>query len=135
MSYDIYLRGDECATCGHMPEGPDGHHPTYNLTPIFDLALTGEPLPNPEVGEFGVVLLKEKTDRPRGLRILSGRKARDTVPMLENGLKRLEDPAWRERFAALEPANKWGTHADAIRVFNYLLHDATTYPEHTWSIQ
>jgi hypothetical protein len=30
MSYDIYLRGDK---------EPDLPNPTYNLTPIFDLAL------------------------------------------------------------------------------------------------
>lgn len=47
MSYDIYLRSEPCDKCGRGGEEPELPNPTYNLTPIFDLALTGEPLPNP----------------------------------------------------------------------------------------
>ena len=75
MSYDIYLRKlpSPCPTCGHEAPAPapDLPDPTYNLTPIFDLALTGEPLPNSNVSEAAVVLLHQETDRPRGLRLLT----------------------------------------------------------------
>ena len=78
MSYDIYLRTKKppCGECGRAFENSYiSWIPTYNLTPIFDRALTGEELPNPDVSEAQVVLFKEKTDRPRGLRLLSGHKA------------------------------------------------------------
>lgn len=135
MSYDIYLREPRCEACGRGGGSPIDHNPTYNLTPIFDLALTGEPMPNPDVSEAGVVLFGQQTDRPRGLRVLSGRKAADTMTALENGLRRLRDPDWAARFRALEPENRWGTHADAIKVFEYLIKDAKEYPEHVWEIR
>lgn len=136
MSYDIYLRADKCPTC-NRPSGdePMSHDPTYNLTPLFDWAITGEPLPNPEVGEIGVVLFGHKTDRPRGLRILSGRKAKDTLPWLENALRRLRDPANRAKCQELQAPNGWGTHEDAIKVMEYLIKDAQEYPNNTWDIR
>lgn len=135
MSYDVYLEGEPCVTCGHKPEGPEGLHPTYNLTPIFDLALTNEPLPNADVSEMRVVLLKEETDRPRGLRILNGRKAADTVKPIEEALRRLEDPTRRAEFAALEPPNRWGTVQGAIQFLRYMLEYAQKFPERVWHIQ
>jgi hypothetical protein len=134
MSYDIYLRGEKCDKCGHAPEEPDLPNPTYNLTPIFDLALTGEPLPNADVPEGHVVLLGAKTDRPRGLRLLSGRKASDTKAMLANALARLRDPAWHDRFVALEPSNKWGDLKGAVRVLEKLAIAADEYPGNVWEI-
>lgn len=134
MSYDIYLRAEKCPHCGARGAEPDSHDPTYNLTPIFDLALTGEPLPNPEVGEGAVVLLGVKTDRPRGLRVLSGRKASDTLPWLEKALTKLLDPKLQPDFRKLEPENKWGTVEDAIKVFKYLIRDAQEYPDNVWEI-
>ena len=111
------------------------HDPTYNLTPIFDFALTGEPLPNPEVSEIGVVLFRHETERPRGLRVLSGRKAKDTIPMLENALKRMRDPDLVPKFRSLAAPNGWGTYEDGIKVFEYLLKDANAYPDNTWEIR
>lgn len=134
VSYDIYLRSKPCEHCGRRGDEPMSHGPTYNLSPIFDLALTGEPLPSPEVGELEVVLFRKETERPRGLRILSGRKARDTIPMLENALKRMRDPALIPKFRELEPPNKWGTYEDGITVFEYLLKDAEAYPDNVWEI-
>ena len=136
MSYDIYLITPRCPTCGRSGDSfGDLPDPTYNLTAIFDLALTGEPLPNPETSEFSTVILGAKTDRPRGLRVLSGRKAKDTIVMLENAVGRLEDPAWRDRFIALEPPNKWGDLPGAVYVMKKLLDAGRECgPEFEWLV-
>ncbi len=136
MSYDIYLRGDpgRCPTCGRKPSEPDLPDPTYNLTAIFDRALTGEDLPNPDVNEAMVVLFRKETDRPRGLRLLSGRKAKDTAEWLCKALAHLNDPASEEMFRALEPENKWGSLEGARSTFKALLAAAEEYPEHRWEI-
>lgn len=135
MSYDVYLRAPTCPHCGHKGAEPWCPDPTYNLTPIFDLALTGEPLPNPDVGEAGVVLLGEQTDRPRGLRLLSGKLARDTIVMLEKALGHLQDPAKRDAFVALEPDNGWGDLAGATTVIAKLLEHARAFPDNTWEVR
>lgn len=136
MSYDIYLRSDPetCPTCGRRGFEPDLPDPTYNLTPIFDRALTGEDLPNPDVSECAVVLFRKETDRPRGLRLLSGRKAKDTADWLRKALAHVNDPANAATFCALEPENKWGTLEDAQYVFGKLIEAAAEYPEHKWEV-
>jgi hypothetical protein len=134
MSYDIYLVGSQCPTCGHSPESFDFPDPTYNLTPIFDLALTGEDMPNPQVGEMAVVLLGTKTDRPRGLRLLSGRKAGDTVKDIELALKRMNDPSMHEKFTKLLPSNGWGTLEGATETMLILHRKAKEFPNATWDI-
>jgi hypothetical protein len=134
MSYDIYLLGKECPTCKRRGGEPESMNPTYNLTPIFDLALTGEPLPNADVGEGAVVLLGHKTDRPRGLRLLSGRVARETMADINRALDRLADPEMRPAFVALEPPNKWGDLDSAIWVMRKLREHAEKYPDNVWEI-
>ena len=134
MSYDIYLKAEKCPTCSRDGDEPRSLNPTYNLTPIFDAALTDEPLPNPDVGEAGVVLFGEKTDRPRGIRLLNGKKGKDTVAWLEKALGRLRDPAKRAEFVALEPPNGWGTLGGAIEVVGNMLANAREYPDNTWDI-
>ncbi len=134
MSYDVYLHGPKCEKCGRQDTeyGPD---PTYNLTPIFDRALTGEELPNPGVGEIDVVLFGEETDRPRGLRLLSGKRAGDTKAVLDAAIDRLSDHKNADTFAKLAPENGWGTVEGALTVLNKLLGLARTYPDHTWEIR
>lgn len=134
MSYDVYLRSEPCPHCQRKGYEPDLPDPTYNLTPIFDLALTGEPMPNTDVGEGAVVLLGAKTDRPRGLRILDGRKASDTAKQLSAAMHRLEDPDMRARFVALEPTNKWGTLPDALSVMRRLREAAVEFPDNVWEV-
>jgi hypothetical protein len=141
MSYDIYIRSKHfCPHCGRdSTRDSDSYsgelpEPTYNLTPIFDLALTGEPFPNADVGEGAVVLFKAKTDRPRGLRVLSGRKVGDSIPMLDIALRRIADDP--EPFRKLEPANGWGTLKDAVWVFERMREAASKCnPEATWDIR
>jgi hypothetical protein len=140
MSYDVYIRSKHfCPHCGRDSQRESDSYsgelpePTYNLTPIFDLALTGEPLPNPGVTEASVVLFKEKTDRPRGLRVLSGRKVGDSIAMLEAALRRIEDDP--EPFKRLEPDNGWGTIETAISVFKRMRDAAQKCsPDATWDI-
>lgn len=134
MSYDIALRSLPCTKCHRRGEEPYLPDPTYNLTPIFDLALTGGPLPNADTSEAAVVLHRAQTDRPRGLRILSGRKGGDTVAMLDAAVARLEDPAQEAAFLALEPDNGWGTLDGARKVMGKLLIAARTYPENVWEV-
>ena len=141
MSYDIYIRSKHfCPHCGRDSSrsedsyGGELPEPTYNLTPIFDLALTGEGLPNPGVSEFSVVIFREKTDRPRGLRVLSGRKVGDTIGMLEAALKRISDDP--EPFRKLEPDNGWGTLKGAVQVLTRMRDAARECnPEATWDIR
>lgn len=135
MSYDIYLNSVPCDHCGRTGEHPETLNPTYNLTPIFDLALTGEPPPNAGVSEAAVVLLGKETDRPRGLRVLNGRKGADTIRQLTQALADLNDPAKRAAFVALEPPNKWGDLKGAIWVVEQMLSFAARYPDNVWEIQ
>lgn len=116
------------------PQEPECPEPTYNLTPIFDLALTGEPLPNSDVSEGHVVLLGASTDRPRGLRLLSGRTAAETLPDLEKAVQRLHDAAMTHAFCQLEPTNRWGTLEDAQDAMQTLLDRARSYPTFVWAV-
>jgi hypothetical protein len=134
MSYSIHLRGVECVTCKHTPPEPYCPDPTYKLTPIFDFAITGEDMPNPDVTEASAVLLGAKTDRPRGLRLLDGKRAEDTVKMLSNALDRMNDPALNERFVALEPENKWGDLVGAKNVVRSLRDIAIEFPTYVWGV-
>jgi hypothetical protein len=134
VSYSIDLNTPPCGTCGHQPPGPSLPEPTYNLTPVFDLALTGEDPPNPEVSEFASVVLHRQTDRPRGLRLLDGRRAGDPVEWLEKAVRRMPPPENRERFLAPEPANGWGDLPGAVTVVTRLLEAARECPDGTWSV-
>ena len=134
MSYDIYLNGVPCDKCGQAPSGPELPDPTYNLSPIFDLALTGEVFPNANVSEGAVVLLRAKTDRPRGLRVLGGRKASETEAMLLAAVDKMTNPSQAAAFKALEPENGWGDLDGAIEVMRKLLAAAREYPNHIWEI-
>lgn len=137
MSYTIRLEGPEpvaCPTCGHCPDQDyvSCPEPTYNLTAIFDLALTDGPLPNPEVSEGAAVVLGAPVDRPRGLRLLAGRKAAETLPELEQALARLGDPAREAEFRGLEPSNGWGSLGGAIMAISKLRSLAAEHPNKTW---
>lgn len=135
MSYDIDLDGIPCPHCGKYSDAPECPNPTYNLTPIFHFALTGSDQPNPEINIFQEVILHQKTDSPRGLRILSGKKGRESIPMLETALHRLQLPENQGHLLSLEPENKWGTLSDAIYVIDKLKTLAMEYPDNVWRIR
>lgn len=135
MSYDIDLKAPPCSTCGRSDPSPECPGPTYNLTQIFDLALTGETYPNPDVTEGQAVVLRTPTSRPRGLRLLHGRRASTTIADLTRALERMEDPAMESAFLALEPPNKWGTFMDAVAVVQQLRQLAKDHPHHLWGVQ
>lgn len=137
MSYDTYLHPPKkiCEHCKREFETVSGPDPTYNLTPIFDLALTGEDdLPDKDVSEGEVVLLGRKTMRPRGLRLLDGKLAKDTIEMLDKAIERLEDPSLLPKFRALEPANKWGDLDGAVYVVKKLRTLAGDHLDHRWEV-
>lgn len=137
MSYDVYLKAQICDKCGGNA-GPEPYSlpdPTYNLTPIFDLALTGEPLPNADTSEMQVVLFRAPTERPRGLRVLSGRKASDTTDQIRLALEAMRDPEKREQFLALQPENGWGDLPGAIEVMEKYHAAALEYPNNVWDIR
>jgi hypothetical protein len=137
MSYDIYLHPPKpkCDHCNREFSTVYGPDPTYNLSPIFDLALTGESFPNPSVSEGAVVLLREKTDRPRGLRVLSGRLGKDTLVDINAALDRFADEKFQKTFLALQPDNGWGDLPGARRVMEKLKTLAEGYPDYTWEIR
>jgi len=137
MSYDIRLMGTTCATCGREGREPDDlPDPTYNLTPIFDFALTGEErLPNGDITEMEVVIYSKPTDRPRGLRLLDGLSGKASLELLDKALQRFNDASLREKFVALEPPNHWGDLEGAIRVIGKLFAAASEFPSHVWRIR
>lgn len=135
MSYTISLRAQKCEHCGVTPEIPWLPDPTYNLTPVFDFALTGEPMPNEDVSEIGVVLYGHATDRPRGLRLLDGRRASDTIGVLSRAVERMRDPALAATFDSLKPANGWGDVAGALEVLEKLLLAADRCPSAVWEVR
>lgn len=124
MSYDIDYDVPPCVTCGRSADPGELGNPTYNLTGIFDLALTGEALPNPETA-----------DRPRGLRVLTGRTGVETLAQINGALDRLRDDRWRDRFHALEPDNGWGTIRGAIETLERLRDAAAQCPTGVWRIR
>lgn len=130
MSYDIDLVCDHC-------DGRFGEHldPTYNLTPIFDLALTNEEMPNPEISEFETVIFNKETDRPRGLRLLSGVTATDSLRRLRQASSDMRNPEKEAMFKALEPENKWGDLKGAIWVIDKMVEQAEKYPKGIWKIR
>jgi hypothetical protein len=137
MSYDVYL---ERVACSHCKRGPDSRNvvaPTYNLAPIFTVALLG-------VGE-GFARIASVNDtrdppedgetKPCSLHVLNGRSARETIPELEAAYRRVMDPELEPRLRALEPENKWGTLEDAREVFSRMLEVAReSHAECIWSI-
>lgn len=130
MSYDVYL---ECPTCAHS-SGTEDIGPTYNLSQIFDLALTGLPWPSPDVTEGQAVVLGAKTARPRGLRILHGQTAEQSASALWQALRRLRDPGMAAAFKALEPTNGWGDIPGAVLTFERMLRAASHAPKAIWRI-
>lgn len=118
MSYDIFLL---CPACGdnHMHEN-DG--PTYDLAPIFDLALRD------------ASSLYQVEPKPYSIRVLDGRTGADTLPQLRRALDRLMDPTRQQEFLALEPPNKWGDLPGARRVFASMLEAAEKWPAFVWRI-
>jgi hypothetical protein len=127
VSYEIRLRAPTCPTCGHNRSYPrELPDPTYNLTPVFDLALTGERLPFEALRANG---------RIPGLHRLDGRAASDTLAELRAAVKRIDDPEWAQHFRARAPENGWGTVSGAAEVLRQLLEAAEREPELLWDIR
>ena len=130
MGYTVHFT---CRCCGRGPD--DLPQPTYNLTAIFDFALTGEALPNPEVSEVAVVLLNKTTDRPRGLRIIDGLTGEQSLEKLRHALASMAEPTHAKAYQDLEPRNQWGSLAGAWSVLDALLKAAEEWPGNVWGIR
>lgn len=127
MSYDVYLKGAPCTLCKHNPPEPDLPDPTYNLGPIFTLALTGRY----DKSDYDDATAK---DVPYSLHVLNGRTGKDTIELLTKAVERLEDPKMHDAFAVLLPPNGWGTHGDATQCMVAYLMAARSFPDHVWEI-
>lgn len=79
---------------------------TWNLTPIFNAA-------------FG-----------HGLKGFKGLTGAQALPILERGLAVLIDPDRRKELLALEPSNKWGTLAGAVRITREFIDACCEHLEH-----
>lgn len=122
MSYDVYLRSPPCPTCAHVKEFYID--PTYNLAPIFHLALTGEDPPTEDYKLEGA-----------GLCVLKGKRAKDTLITLDEALFALHEEALRPAFEKLKPPMKSCTVADAIAVLTEMRRAAFENPEGVWEIK
>lgn len=125
MSYTIRLSGRACQYCGCVAPNPELPNPTYNLLPIFHLALTFD---------------RQTPEELMGLHTLTGKAARDTVEKLRIALDRIRDPNLEAEFKELEPSfergvNGWGDKAGAEWVLGELLAAAIEYPNHVWEVQ
>ena len=101
MSYDIRL---VINTGGkYLAAVTECKSPTYNLEPMFALALGGN--------------IRE---------VLHGIKAADAVPLLEKATKAMKrTPA---KFKKLNPENGWGTYEGAVNSLCWLLEVCKEHP-------
>lgn len=101
MSYDVWLEVD---TGGEHPHRISEYfEPTYNLAPMFALAL-------------GI-----------GLRDLTGKTGAEAQPILRRGIAAMEaDPA---PFEALNPSNGWGSYAGALKFLKLFLAECEAHPK------
>lgn len=126
MSYDVYIVTPGCSTCGKTEdESHTGWNPTWNLSPMFPMALAGKPFSD-----------EPDQESPYGLRLLSGKLLSETVAALDLALYRMKiDP---ERYQALDAPNGWGVYADAISVFEglrKLAADVNPALKQTWLVR
>ena len=101
MSYDIELVID---TGGARPAAvTECQSPTYNLGPMFSLALGGN--------------IRE---------VLHGRQAFDVIPLLDKATAAMRRaPA---KFKKLNPANGWGSYEGALESLCWLLEACKEHP-------
>ena len=138
MSYTTRLRPPKphCEACGSWIEDVTGPDPTYNLSPIFHLALTGETETANSIDEVRTVLFGPRLERPWGLRVLDEKTGRDSLELLTPAAwVRMADPALRPAFLKLQPENGWGTFEGAIKVILQMETLAKQFPGHVWWIR
>ena len=83
--------------------------PTYNIGPMFRDAFQDD----------------------RGIRIVSGMSARDSIPLLTAACARF-NARWAE-MEAMNPSNGWGSAGGALSELSNMLHAATCHPDGVWS--
>ena len=100
MSYDIHLVIDTGGE--YAARVTECRSPTYNLGPMFALAL-GHPI-----------------------RDLAGQLAKDVTPTLQAAIKSMK--AKPAKFKKLNPANGWGSYEGAVSSLEWLLEVCKEHP-------
>ena len=108
MSYDVWLEID---TGGEHPHSlTECYSPTYNLGPMFRLALSGD-----EQGE--------------GVPDWNGMFASELISKLREAIAAMEDdPA---KFKRLNPENGWGNYEGALNFLSEILRQCIQHPKAT----
>ncbi len=101
MSWDVSLKINTGIELAQVCEIGDV---TYNNGDIFDLALG------------------------MSFSALDTMKAEDALPLLRAAIERMETPALRNEFLALEPSNGWGSFDDALDFLRRLQVECAKHP-------
>ena len=107
MSLDIELRMPACPHCGSSPEGWEGNI-THNLTRMASAAGIYKALWRPE-------------------ELFKNPKARNIMPIVERGLKWLEEN--EEEARKFDSPNGWGTYDDFIDFVQVYLGALYSFPD------
>jgi len=88
---------------------------TYNVGPMFSLALTGS-AGGPGIGS------------------LSGKTGAELIPVLEKAVAHISNPNNVDAYAALTPPNKWGSHGGARKKLEEILDGCRSYPKAVFEV-
>ena len=120
MSWTFYARCEEpvdlellagqepCEGCRIMGEEALDESYTYNVSRMYYRAFVGT------------------TIEQEGIRGLNNKAARTVIPVIEHAIQYFE--RHREELIVLEPLNKWGDYAGALRLLRVLLNHAQRHP-------
>lgn len=122
MSYDIWLTGKLGGEREVHIEEPGNI--TYNLDPMFALALDGDP----QLGVQGGADVVFHRKNP-ALKRFIGKRAAEAVVALLAALEKMEREP--DRFRVLNPENGWGDYEGAVDYIRRFYVACQRYPEAT----
>lgn len=108
MSWDFSLEVDVGGE--HPAEVWDGPNYTYNVAPMYRLALSDD----------------------NGIRSIDGKRADGCVPILKHAICVME--ASPDQFRALNPENGWGNYEGALKILKQLLDACQKMPKATMRV-
>lgn len=117
MSFDIYVRKNQCSHCGRH-DGTDGHNVTHNLNEIVERCLV----------KSGCTLegLCGSGYKARSWGRFNGHPVKVVLPALVAAREQLLAIENRKEWLDLEPENGWGTWQGLCQVFQDVLIDLET---------